>query len=287
MTINIPGEGTLLEHLEALRITVWRCVLAICVALIPALYFSADILALMVRFVCPDGLKMHYFSPFEPLFVQLNIGLAAAIVLASPVIFWQFAAFIAPGLYQHEKKALGGFCLFALLLALCGAGLGFFFIIPQVMIFSMSFATAELQPVIGLGNFLKMVVWMLIGFVLVFELPVFLLIPIRAGLLRVDTVKKFRYLFVTGIFLIAALLTPPDVISQLSLGIPGWLLFELTLLIASKVQKKADERELDESGDDDDDDDDMQSPASAEKPAVSKHNERSRLASRSRRIRKL
>ena len=283
MTNSYSGESTLLEHLEALRVTVWRCVLAVCVALIPALYFSADILALMVRSVCPAGLKMHYFSPFEPLFVQLNIGLAAAVVLASPVIFRQFAAFIAPGLYQHEKKALSVFCFLALLLALSGAGLGFFFIIPQVMVFSMSFATAELQPIIGLGNFLKMVVWMLIGFVLVFELPVFLLIPIRAGLLRVDTVKKFRYLFVTGIFLIAALLTPPDVISQLSLGVPGWLLFELTLLIASKVQKKAEEQEEETE----DDDDDTSPPSPAEQPAVSKHNERSRLASRSRRIRKL
>ena len=150
------------------------------------------------------------------------------------------------------------------------------------MVFSMSFATAELQPVIGLGNFLKMIVWMLIGFVLVFELPVFLLIPIRTGLLRVDTVKKFRYLFVTGIFLIAALLTPPDVISQLSLGIPGWLLFELTLLIASQVQKKAEEQEETE-----DDEDDTSPPPPAEPPAVSMHNERSRLALRSRRIRKL
>ena len=149
----------------------------------------------------------------------------------------------------------------------------------------MSFATAELQPVIGLGNFLKMIVWMLIGFVLVFELPVFLLIPIRAGLLRVDTVKKFRYLFVTGIFLIAALLTPPDVISQLSLGIPGWLLFELTLLIASKVQKKAEEPEVDDE--EEDDDTTPSAPPPAERPAVSKHDERRRLASRSRRIRKL
>ena len=176
--------------------------------------------------------------------------------------------------------------IFALLLALCGAALGFFFVIPQVMIFSMTFATEELQPVIGLGNFLKLVVWMLIGFALVFELPVFLLIPIRAGLLSVATLKKCRCLFVSGIFLVAALLTPPDVISQLALGIPGWLLFELTLLIASRVQKKND----DDSGDDDDRKesfDPAEGSLEPEKPEVSKVNERSRLAGRSGRIRKL
>ena len=277
------SEGSLLEHLEALRGTLWRCILAIGIALIPALYFSADILAQMIRFICPPELKLHYFSPFEPLFVQLNLGLAAAVVLASPVILWQFAAFVSPGLYEHEKKAIAGFCIFALLLALCGAALGFFFVIPQVLIFSMTFATAELQPVIGLGSFLKLIIWMLIGFALVFELPVFLLIPIRAGLLKVDFVKKFRYIFVTGIFLVAALLTPPDIVSQLSLGVPGWLLFELTLLIASKVQKKADSSEAEQK----DEHPETTAAAPPEKPAVSRVCERSRLAGRSGRIRKL
>ena len=286
MTLIKKGEGSLLEHLEALRLTVWRCILAVGIILVPALYFSSEILAWMIRFICPPGLKLHYFSPFEPLFIQLNLGLAVAVMLASPVILWQFAAFIAPGLYECEKKAVGGLCSFALLLALCGAALGFFFVIPQVMIFSMTFATEELQPVIGLGNFLKLVVWMLIGFALVFELPVFLLIPIRAGLLSVGTLKKCRCLFVSGIFLVAALLTPPDVISQLALGIPGWLLFELTLLIASRVQKKND----DDSGDDDDREesfDPAEGSSEPEKPEVSKVNERSRLAGRSGRIRKL
>lgn len=276
-------EGSLLEHLEALRGTLWRSILAIGIVLIPALYFSADILAQMIRFICPAELKLHYFSPFEPLFVQLNLGLAAAVVLASPVILWQFAAFVSPGLYEHEKKAIAGFCIFALLLALCGAALGFFFVIPQVLIFSMTFATAELQPVIGLGSFLKLIIWMLIGFALVFELPVFLLIPIRAGLLKVDFVKKFRCIFVTGIFLVSALLTPPDIVSQLSLGVPGWLLFELTLLIASKVQKKADSSETEQKQNEQE----TTAVVPPEKPAVSRVCERSRLAGRSGRIRKL
>ena len=283
MKSNKFSEGSLLEHLEALRGTLWRCILAVGIALIPALYFSGNILAQMVRFICPPELKLHYFSPFEPLFVQLNLGLAAAVVIASPVVLWQFAAFVAPGLYEHEKKAISGFCVFALLLALCGMTLGFFFVIPQVLIFSMTFATAELQPVIGLGSFLKLIIWMLIGFALVIELPVFLLIPIRAGLLKVDFVKKFRCIFVTGIFLISALLTPPDIISQLSLGIPGWLLFELTLLIAAKVQKKADLSESENTVEVPEERENVQSTA----PAVSPVNERSRLAGRSGRIRKL
>lgn len=283
MKSNKFSEGSLLEHLEALRGTLWRCILAVGIALIPALYFSGNILAQMVRFICPPELKLHYFSPFEPLFVQLNLGLAAAVVIASPVVLWQFAAFVAPGLYEHEKKAISGFCVFALLLALCGMTLGFFFVIPQVLIFSMTFATAELQPVIGLGSFLKLIIWMLIGFALVFELPVFLLIPIRAGLLKVDFVKKFRCIFVTGIFLISALLTPPDIISQLSLGIPGWLLFELTLLIAAKVQKKADLSESENTVEVPEERENVQPSA----PAVSPVNERSRLAGRSGRIRKL
>ena len=273
----------MLDHLEALRSVIWKCVFTVVLALIPALYFSGDLLRGLIRLSAPPELRLHYFSPFEPLFVQLNLSLAAAVILASPVILWQLASFISPGLYQHEKKALGVFCFFALLLALCGAGLGFFFVIPQVLTFSMTFATAELQPVIGLGNFLKLVIWMLLGFALVFELPIVLLIPVRAGLIRTAALKKFRYLFVTGIFLAAAILTPPDVISQLSLGIPGWLLFELTLFIASCVEKKAAdpvEEEEEEAGGE-------ESVSAAPLPSVGSVSERSRLASRSRRIRKL
>jgi len=290
MRKNNPGEGTLLEHLEALRMTVWRCVAAVVVFLIPALFFSAEILRWISRVACPPELKLHYFSPFEPLFVQLNLSLVAAVIAAGPFILWQLAAFISPGLYAHEKKMLASFCGFALLLSLCGAALGFFFVIPQVMVFSLSFATAELQPMIGLSSFLKMVVWMILGFALVFELPVALLIPVRAGLLRAESLKKFRYLFVFGIFVLAALLTPPDVVSQLALGIPGWLLFETTVFFAGKMQKRAEENwnEPDDAGEG--------AAASGGGPdgapeapprSASRGSERSRLASVSRRIRKL
>ncbi|MBQ9501635.1 MAG: twin-arginine translocase subunit TatC, partial [Lentisphaeria bacterium] len=223
MSRNNSGEGSLLEHLEALRLTVWRCVGAVVLFFVPALYFSSDLLQRITRFSCPPELKLHYFSPFEPLFVQLNLALVAAVIAAGPFILWQIAAFVSPGLYAHEKRILAAFCGFALLLSLCGAALGFFFVIPQVMAFSLAFATEELQPMIGLSSFLKMVVWMILGFALVFELPVALLIPVRAGLLRAESLKKFRYLFVIAIFALAAFLTPPDVVSQLALGIPGWL----------------------------------------------------------------
>lgn len=285
MRKNNTGDGSLLEQLEALRGTVWRCVFAVAAALIPALWASGRLLRELIRYSCPPELKLHYFSPFEPLFVQLDLGLLLAVILASPVILWQIGSFIAPGLYPKEKKALGGFCCFALLLALCGAALGFFFVIPQIMAFSLTFSTPELQPVIGLGNFLKLVIWMILGFALVFELPVMLMIPVRAGLVKVETLKRLRYLFVCGIFFVAALLTPPDVVSQLALGIPGWLLFELTLIFASKVEKSADAEPFAE------DSDPAEGPETAPRADTaaekSSTGERQRLVSRSRKIRKL
>lgn len=285
MRKNNTGDGSLLEQLEALRGTVWRCVFAVAAALIPALWASGRLLRELIRYSCPPELKLHYFSPFEPLFVQLDLGLVLAVILASPVILWQIGSFIAPGLYPKEKKALGGFCCFALLLALCGAALGFFFVIPQIMAFSLTFSTPELQPVIGLGNFLKLVIWMILGFALVFELPVMLMIPVRAGLVKVETLKRLRYLFVCGIFFVAALLTPPDVVSQLALGIPGWLLFELTLIFASKVEKSAEDEDLPEDNDAAEEPANrMQTAAAAEKSSTG---ERRRLVSRSRKIRKL
>ena len=291
MPKNNSGEGSVLEHLEALRSALWKSVAAVAAALIPALYFSPDFLRWIIKFTCPEDLKLHYFTPFEPLFVQLNLALAAALIFAAPVIFWQIGSFISPGLYQHEKRTLVFYSSFALLLALCGIALGFFFIIPQVMLFSMTFATEGLLPVLGLGSFLKLVIWMLLGFALVFELPVFLLLPVRAGLIRVQTLKNLRYLFVTVIFLIAALLTPPDIISQLALGIPGWLLFELTLFAAARVEKNSVRDEA-EKEDDSEDDTSLSGSGKREDDADvkiyrSQVSERSRLASRSGRIRKL
>ncbi len=291
MSRSNSGEGTLIEHLEALRLTVWRCVAAVVLFFVPALYFSSDLLRWMTRFSCPPELKLHYFSPFEPLFVQLNLSLVAAVIAAGPFILWQIAAFVSPGLYAHEKKTLAAFCGFALLLSLCGAALGFFFVIPQVMVFSLAFATAELQPMIGLSSFLKMMVFMILGFAVVFELPVALLIPVRAGLLRAESLKKFRYLFVIAIFAVAAFLTPPDVVSQLALGIPGWLLFEITVFFAGRMERRADEnwRVPDDAPEEEKPRTAGPDEAASPRPpaGVSGGSERSRLASGPRRIRKL
>lgn len=232
---NNSGDGSLLEQLEALRSTLWKCVAAVALLLIPAFYFSPALLHWMIAYSCPEGLDLHYFSPLEPLMVQLNLGLFLAVIAASPVIFWQFGMFISPGLYAHERRAVLFFSLFALLLAVSGIALGFFFVIPQIMQFSLSFAAEGLRPVVGLGSFLKMMIWMLAGFALVFEIPVLLLLPVRAGLLKVQTIRKARPVAVIVIFVVAALLTPPDVVSQLALGIPGMLLFEATILIAGAI----------------------------------------------------
>ena len=95
MKTNNSGEGSLLDHLEALRSVIWKCVFTVVLALIPALYFSGDLLRGLIRLSAPPELQLHYFSPFEPLFIQLNIGLAAAIVAAAPFILHQLALFIA------------------------------------------------------------------------------------------------------------------------------------------------------------------------------------------------
>ena len=128
-----------------------------------------------------------------------------------------------------------------------GALLALAAVIPVVMRFSLSFSGDKLQPVIGLSSFLHFTALIVAGFAIVFELPVALLLAIRCGLVSVETLRKQRPYIVVGLFVFAALLTPPDVVSQLLMGLPGWLLFELTLLIGARLAPKKEEDEESEN----------------------------------------
>lgn len=236
------NSETFIDHLEALRKTLLRSLLAVGVALIPGFYFSPELLQGMIRYGCPPELKLNFFSPMEPFIAQLNVGLALAFLIASPVILWQVGAFIAPALYQHEKRKLRLWLTVAVILLLAGVAMGFFLAVPLVMKFALSFATEELNPVIGLGRFLHLSIMISIGFAIAFEIPMLLLVLVSAGVIQFQTLQKLRTFVVVGIFISSAILTPPDVLSQLLMAIPTWILFEIALLVAKKIRPR-NERE--------------------------------------------
>ena len=232
---NTSGGNSLLDHLDALRETLLWCFGGVILASIPGIIFAPDLLLGYVRFVCPPGMEMHYFTPFEPLIVQMELGLLLGAFCASPLILYKLGQFVAPGLYAHERRWGAFFLLSSLALLLSGAAVGLLAVVPIVMQFSGTFAADGLKPVIGLAAFLRLAGLMAAGFALVFEFPALLLLAIRFRLVSVEFLRSKRPFVIAGLFVVAAFLTPPDIVSQLLMGLPGWILFEVTLLIGAKI----------------------------------------------------
>ena len=233
----IDPNGGILDQLEALRGIILRSLIGVVIFVIPGFFFAPHCLKYMIQTTCPAELKLHYFSPMEPFMVQMKMGTVLGVACASWWIFWQIGAFVAPGLYKHEKSPILKFTAASVTLFLAGGAFAFYAVLPMVMKFSYSFATSELQPVIGVGDYLSMVSMILLGFAVSFQFPVVLVLLAKLGLVKVESLSKKRPLFVTVIFIVAAFLTPPDIISQLAMAVPAWLLFEITLLIIKYTVK--------------------------------------------------
>ena len=236
---GVPGmNNTFLEHLEALRQALLRTVLALAFAIIPCFLGAEWLLPRVLDLLAASapGVKFHYFSPLEPFLIQLKLSLFLAFTITLPWTLWQWHRFLAPGLYQKEKKALAIGVLSGLLLFTAGTLFAFFLVLPPLLRFSMGFAEQSLQPVIGLDAFVSLASLLMLGFGLIFQLPLIVLTMVKLGLIRVETLRKNRPLAVVVIFILGAVLTPPDVLSQLLMAGPALLLFELSLLIARKLE---------------------------------------------------
>lgn len=235
------SSGGLLDHLEALRGTLLWCVGAVVLLTVPGMLFASPLLVWYVKQVCPVGMELHYFTPLEPLIIELELGLLLGVLASLPVILLKLGEFISPGLYGHERRWCVFFVVSSLLLMGTGLVVALWAVVPMVMRFSAGYASDGLKPIIGLAGFLRMAGLLAAGFAIVFELPVALLLAIRFGLVKVETLRRRRPLLVVLLFTGAALLTPPDVVSQLLLALPGWLLFEATLLIGSWIAPREEE----------------------------------------------
>ncbi len=236
--MNQPGDTGFLAHLEALRQALWRSIAAVAVLLIPGFFAAEGALRFLVRFTCPPEFKLNYFAPMEPLLVQLKLGLLLALTGAMPVILYQLARFVTPALYANERRMAWKTILAGTLLFLAGAALGLFLVVPLMMRFSVSYASEELSPVIGIAAFVNLAALLALSFGIMFQLPILLILLMRLGIVEPETLRKSRPIVVTGIFILAAVLTPPDIISQLLLGIPTWFLFEAALLIGSTFTRR-------------------------------------------------
>lgn len=232
-----PDNAGFLEHLEALRAVLLKTLSLFVAGCIPGWYFSDRLLKLLLDYAAPEGFALHYFTLMEPFLTRVKIMLMLSLVITLPGALWWIWGFIAPALTVQERKALRTPMLSVLLLAALGAAVSVVFIVPALVRFSLSFAGPEMKPVIGIGDFIGLILLVILAGMLLFQLPMVLLGLLTIGVVDLETVRRKRPFVVVVIFFLAALLSPPDVLSQLLLAVPTWLLFELSMLIYSMRKK--------------------------------------------------
>lgn len=229
------SKAPLLEHLLELRRRLLWSVAALAAAFAFCLYFARPIFAFLVHPLLAAGQgKLIYTQIFEAFFVEIKVAFFASLMLAFPVIANQLWQFVAPGLYRNEKRAILPFLLATPLLFTMGAALAYYVAIPMALHFLLGFqgnlGGVQQEALPAVGNYLTFVMQFLWGFGLSFLLPVLLMLLERAGIVsRTQLIAARRYAIV-GAFAIAAVLTPPDIGSQLLLAIPLMLLYELAII---------------------------------------------------------
>jgi sec-independent protein translocase protein TatC len=255
--VNAPDEleGTeqpFVTHLVELRDRLIRAVIAIgvCFAVLAfwpgpgALY---DLLAQPLVAHLPAGTKLIATNVISPFIVPLKITLMAAFMLALPVVLYQLWAFIAPGLYTHEKKLVLPLVVSSTLLFLVGVAFCYFFVFGKVFTFIQSFAPKSITPAPDIEAYLSFVLTMFIAFGAAFEVPIVVVVLARMGLVSIDKLKSFRAYFIVLAFIVAAVITPPDIVSQLALALPMCLLYEVGIWSAQVFIKHTQAPEEEET----------------------------------------
>ena len=233
------SKAPLLDHLIELRQRLLRSIVALAIAFGVAFYFASDIFRFLaqpyVDAVGPGAeSRLIYTKLYEAFFTQVKVALFAAFLFAFPIIANQIWAFVAPGLYRHEKRAFLPFLLATPVLFTIGAALAYYFVMPTAFRFFLGYqqtnGSLSVDALPAIGDYLSLVMNFIFAFGVSFLLPVLLMLLERAGIVTRAQLKAGRRYAIVAAFVIAAVLTPPDVVSQLMLAIPLIILYELALL---------------------------------------------------------
>lgn len=242
------------EHLEELRRRLIICAVAVGVGFVIAYFFKEKIFAWLMqpllRALPQDGhQKLIYTAPHEAFMTYMKVSFLGGVALAVPVILYQFWRFVAPGLYEHERRYLYPIVILSTVFFLGGAAFGYLVVFPYGFQFFASFATEYIAPMISTKEFLSFATRLLIAFGLIFELPLVTLFLAKLGLVKASFLQKQRKYAILIIFIVAAILTPPDVFTQILMAIPLLILYEMSVWIAYFFGKKeqAETQEADET----------------------------------------
>jgi sec-independent protein translocase protein TatC len=242
------SKAPLMEHLLELRRRLMWSLLAVFLAFLVCFWFAKPIYNLLLwpyrLAVGGDApIDMIYTAPQEFFFTQVKLAIFGAIFIAFPVIASQIYMFVAPGLYRNERQAFLPYLIATPLLFLLGAALVYFVAMPLAMKFFLSMqqtgdAQVQIHLTARVSEYLSLIMALILGFGICFQLPVLLTLLARAGFVTADGLKRYRRHAILGVFVVAAVLTPPDPISQISLAIPTILLYELSIYAVRFAEKK-------------------------------------------------
>lgn len=233
-----PASQTLVEHIEALRAALLRSVIAVAAAFPLGLLAAWPGVQRVVWWLFPEGGRELYYSRLaDPFIIKIKVAAVVAMVLACPYVLWEVWKFVAPGLRERERRAVKAWFGWAVALFAAGVAMAVGVVMPLVVRFLLGFQGEWLTALPDLRDVLDMVLWLPLAFGLVFQFPIFILMLTRFGVVKVETLARGRPYVVTGLFIMGAVLTPPDVLSQAALAAPAWLLFEASLLVARRMAR--------------------------------------------------
>lgn len=234
----------LLAHLAELRSRLLRAVLAVLIVFFPLFYVANDLytwVARPLRAVLPEGSTMIATEVASPFLTPFKLALVSAFFLAIPYVLHQIWGFVSPGLYRHEKRLAIPLLASSVVLFYAGMAFAYYAVFPLVFAFLTSAGPEDVAIATDINAYLSFVLKLFFAFGFAFEIPIATLLMVWSGAADVESLKAKRAYVVVGCFVVAMLLTPPDVISQLLLALPMWLLYEVGILFARFVRKRQQE----------------------------------------------
>lgn len=244
--ISDLSEAPFLDHLEELRWRLIKSIIAIAVGAVAAFYFSDilfNVLWYPLKQAAPE-LKIHYFKVTEGFTTRLKLSIVGGAAVASPIVFYQAWKFVLPGLYEREIKIVLPIVMASTLFFFLGAVFCYFILLPYGLNFFYQQTPEGVQPTLMMSDYLGFILMLLLAFGVVFQLPVVTFFLGRVGILSSKFLAKGRRYAIIIIAIMAAIITPPDFISQLGIGIPLYILYEISIIIV-RLTGRAEDREKD------------------------------------------
>ena len=246
MSANPPGEpeplaeGTLISHLLELRDRLLRSVIAVFIAFVPLAFFQNEMFTLIARPLIdklPEGTSLIATSVVAPFMAPLKLSLIGALFVAMPYVLYQVWAFIAPGLYKHERRFALPLLLSSIVLFYTGVAFAYFVVFPLMFKFLASTTPVGVKMMTDISSYLDFVLLLFFAFGVAFEVPVATVLLVATGMVKIETLKANRGYVILGIFIVAAFLTPPDAVSQCFMAVPMYVLYEFGIVFARFLVK--------------------------------------------------